>query len=237
MKKPTLCLEHVSKFYEEGAKRVNILEDVNAEFKSGELVVLLGKSGSGKTTLLNLISGIDTPDGGRILINGKDISGLSENELTLIRRTHIGFIFQFFNLIPTLSVIENVSLPSELSGVSRKDSRLKALGLLERVGLSGRRNSYTDVLSGGEQQRVAIARSLINDPEIILADEPTGNLDGERAGEVLDLLLGIYRDSGETMIIATHNQDIASRADAIYTIENGSLIQFPNKISTIASSP
>jgi len=235
MKKPTLCLEHVSKFYLEGGNRVNILQDINAVFKSGELAVLLGKSGSGKTTLLNLISGIDTADSGRILINGKDISGLSENELTLIRRTHIGFIFQFFNLIPTLTVIENVSLPSELSGLSRKESRQKALGLLSRVGLSNRKDSYTDVLSGGEQQRVAIARSLVNDPDIILADEPTGNLDSDTSGEVLDLLLELYKESGKTMIIATHSQDIASRGDAVYTIENGSLIRVPDKISTIAS--
>ena len=235
MKKPTLCLEHVSKFYLEGGNRVSILQDISAVFKSGELAVLLGKSGSGKTTLLNLISGIDTADSGRILINGKDISGLSENELTLIRRTHIGFIFQFFNLIPTLSVIENVSLPSELSGLSRKESRQKALGLLSRVGLSDRKDSYTDVLSGGEQQRVAIARSLVNDPDIILADEPTGNLDSDTSGEVLDLLLELYRESGKTMIIATHSQDIASRGDAVYTIENGSLIRVPDKISTIAS--
>jgi putative ABC transport system ATP-binding protein len=225
MNKPILRLEHISKFYEEGGNRVNILNDVSVEITEGELVVLLGKSGSGKTTLLNLISGIDSPDSGRIEINGKDISGLTESELTLLRRDHIGFIFQFFNLIPTLTVMENVSLPSELSGVSRKDSFDKTLCLLEKVGLENRAESYTDVLSGGEQQRVAIARSLVNDPALILADEPTGNLDTGTSLEVLDLLLGIQRESGKTMIVATHSTDIAERGDTVYNIEKGSLIQ------------
>ncbi len=225
MKKPILRLEHISKFYEEGGNRVNILNDVSVEITEGELVVLLGKSGSGKTTLLNLISGIDSPDSGRIEINGKDISGLTESELTLLRRDHIGFIFQFFNLIPTLTVMENISLPGELSGVSRKDSFDKTLCLLEKVGLENRAESYTDVLSGGEQQRVAIARSLVNDPALILADEPTGNLDTGTSLEVLDLLLGIQRESGKTMIVATHSTDIAERGDTVYNIEKGSLIQ------------
>jgi putative ABC transport system ATP-binding protein len=225
MKKPILRLEHISKFYEEGGNRVNILNDVSVEITEGELVVLLGKSGSGKTTLLNLISGIDSPDSGRIEINGKDISGLTESELTLLRRDHIGFIFQFFNLIPTLTVMENVSLPRELSGVSRKDSFDKTLCLLEKVGLENRAESYTDVLSGGEQQRVAIARSLVNDPALILADEPTGNLDTGTSLEVLHLLLGIQRESGKTMIVATHSTDIAERGDTVYNIEKGSLIQ------------
>ncbi len=228
MKKPMLRLDHLCKFYEEGVNRVNILHDVSVEITEGELVVLLGKSGSGKTTLLNLISGIDFPDSGRIEINGKDISGLSENELTLLRRDQIGFIFQFFNLIPTLTVIENVSLPSELSGVSRKDSFDSALYLLEKVGLKNRADSYTDVLSGGEQQRVAIARALINDPSLILADEPTGNLDTGTSEEVLELLLGIQRESGKTMIVATHSSEIASRGDTVYNIEKGRLVQVPN---------
>jgi len=228
MKKPMLRLDHLCKFYEEGVNRVNILHDVSVEITEGELVVLLGKSGSGKTTLLNLISGIDFPDSGRIEINGKDISGLSENELTLLRRDQIGFIFQFFNLIPTLTVIENVSLPSELSGLSRKDSFDSALYLLEKVGLKNRADSYTDVLSGGEQQRVAIARALINDPSLILADEPTGNLDTGTSEEVLELLLGIQRESGKTMIVATHSSEIASRGDTVYNIEKGRLVQVPN---------
>ena len=224
MKKPILRLDRLSKFYEEGGNRVNILHDVSVEISEGELVVLLGKSGSGKTTLLNLVSGIDSPDSGRIEINGKYTSGLAENELTLLRRDQIGFIFQFFNLIPTLTVIENVSLPSELSGRPRKDSFDKALCLLDKVGLQKRADSYPDVLSGGEQQRVAIARSLINDPALILADEPTGNLDTETSKEVLELLLGIQRESGKTMIVATHSGEIASRGDTVYNIEKGSLV-------------
>ncbi len=225
MKKPILRFDRLCKFYEEGGNRVNILHDVSVEIPAGELVVLLGKSGSGKTTFLNLVSGIDSPDSGRIEIDGKDISGLTENELTLLRRDQIGFIFQFFNLIPTLTVIENVSLPSELTGQPRKDSFDKALILLGMVGLQNRADSYPDVLSGGEQQRVAIARSLINDPALILADEPTGNLDTETSKEVLELLLGIQRKSGKTMIIATHSGEIAGRGDTVYSIEKGSLVR------------
>ena len=225
MRKPILRLDRLCKFYEEGGNRVNILHDVSVEISKGELAVLLGKSGSGKTTLLNLISGIDSPDSGRIDINGKDISGLTENELTLLRRDQIGFIFQFFNLIPTLRVIENVSLPSELSGQPRKDSFDKAHSLLDKVGLRNRADSYPDILSGGEQQRVAIARSLINDPALILADEPTGNLDSGTSKEVLELLLGIQRESGKTMIVATHSSEIASKGDTVYNIEKGSLVR------------
>lgn len=220
-----LRLEGVSRYYEEAGKRVNILNNISAEFCEGELAVLLGKSGSGKTTLLNLISGIDSPDKGRIWINGSDISGLTEKELTLLRRKEIGFVFQFFNLIPTLTVIENISLPGELCGVSRKNSYQKAHYLLQKVNLDNRADSYPDVLSGGEQQRVAIARALMNDPALILADEPTGNLDGGTSMEVLELLLGVQRESGKTMILATHSVEIAECGDSVYKIENGNLVR------------
>lgn len=225
MKKPVLRLENVRKYYEEGGNRVDILSGVSAEFHQGELVVLLGKSGSGKTTLLNVISGIDSADAGRIWINGDETSELTENDLTLLRRREIGIVFQFFNLIPTLTAIENVSLPRELSGVSKKDSLKRAHCLLDKVNLDNRADTYTDVLSGGEQQRVAIARSLINDPSIILADEPTGNLDSGTSKEVLDLLLGLHRDLGKTMVVATHSSEVAEKGDTVYKIENGSLIQ------------
>lgn len=224
MKETKLRLKGVTKHFDEGGKRIDILEDVNAEIYSGELVSLLGKSGSGKTTLLNIISGIESPDRGEILIGETSLTDMTEEALTLFRRSHIGLIFQFFHLIPTLTVIENVTLPVELNGLKRADCRQKAAGLLERVNLLQRSDSYPDVLSGGEQQRVAIARALINDPDLILADEPTGNLDEDTAGEVLSLLLNLVREEGKTMIIATHSIDITKYSDAVYTIHNGRLV-------------
>jgi len=230
-------LRDLSKFYEEGGKRVNILDRINAGFSEGELVSVLGKSGSGKTTLLNLISGIDSPDGGDILIGGASITRLSEKERTVFRRKHMGLVFQFFNLIPTLTVLENVTLPSELDGRGRDESRIKARELLEKVGLLNRSDTYPDRLSGGEQQRVAIARALINDPDIILADEPTGNLDEDTAAEVLALLLRLVREAGVTMVIATHSAEIKKYSNAVYTIHNGALINLQNEESSLALNP
>lgn len=215
---------NLSKFYLEAGRRVEIIEDINAEFQQGEVVALIGKSGSGKTTLLNLVSGIDRPDGGEVWIGNKLLNDLTEEQLTLIRRNKIGIVFQFFNLIPTLSVIENVRLPKDLNGSNDSESISRAEKLLKRVGLGERLNSYPDVLSGGEQQRVAIARALINDPDIIIADEPTGNLDEDTAKEVLELLLEVTRESGKTMIMATHSTEIINYADKVYTIHNGKLI-------------
>jgi len=218
-----LLLKNLCKYYQEAGGRIDILDDIDAEFYQGEIVALVGKSGSGKTTLLNLICGIDSPDSGEVWIGETLLTGLSEDQLTLIRRNQVGIVFQFFNLIPTLSVIENVALPSELNGTGSYESRLRAEELLERVSLGDRLNSYPDVLSGGEQQRVAIARALINDPDLILADEPTGNLDDETAKEILDLLLSVAREAGKTMIIATHSFEIINYADRVYTIHNGKL--------------
>jgi len=219
-----LRLKNLCKFYQEAGNRIDIIDNMDAEFYQGEIVALVGKSGSGKTTLLNLISGIDSPDSGAVWIGETLITELSEEQLTLIRRNRVGIVFQFFNLIPTLNVIENVALPSELNGTSSQKSRLCAEELLVRVNLGDRLNSYPDVLSGGEQQRVAIARSLINDPDLILADEPTGNLDDETAKEILDLLLSVAREAGKTMIIATHSLEIINYADLVYTIHNGKLL-------------
>jgi len=218
-----LRLKNLCKYYQEAGIRVDIIDNLDAEFHEGDIIALVGKSGSGKTTLLNLISGIDSPNSGEIWIGETLISGLSQNQLTLIRRNQVGIVFQFFNLIPTLSVIENVALPGELNGTSRRDSRIYAGKLLERVGLGDRLYSYPDVLSGGEQQRVAIARALINDPDLILADEPTGNLDDETAKEILDLLLEVTREAGKTIIIATHSLEIINYADLVYTMHNGKL--------------
>jgi putative ABC transport system ATP-binding protein len=218
-----LRLKNLCKYYQEAGAIINIIDNIDAEFYQGEIIALVGKSGSGKTTLLNLISGIDYPDSGEVWIGETLLSGLSEDQLTLIRRNQVGIVFQFFNLIPTLSVIENVALPCELNGTNSQESRLRAGELLEKVNLGDRLNSYPDVLSGGEQQRVAIARALINDPDLVLADEPTGNLDDETAKEILTLLLSVAREEEKTMIFATHSLEIIEYADRVYTIHNGKL--------------
>ena len=217
----------LSKSYQEAGQEHLVLAAIDWAFPAGEITCLLGKSGSGKSTLLNLVSGIDAPTGGQVLIreNGQeiDLTGLSERERTLFRRRHIGIVFQFFNLIPTLTVLENVSLPLELAGESRRGQR-QAQSLLERVGLGDRLETYPDRLSGGEQQRVAIARALVHDPLLVLADEPTGNLDEETGQVVLELLLELSRDAGKTLIMATHDPDIAALADQVLHLEQGKLV-------------
>ena len=181
-----------------------LFKDLNLQINAGESVAILGRTGSGKSTLLNLISGIDLPTEGEIWIADVNVTRLSERERTLLRRKHIGFIFQFFNLIPTLTAGENISLPIELAGTSERQARQRALDLLERVGLADRFDDYPDQLSGGEQQRIAIARALLNDPELILADEPTGNLDPQTSVEVMEVLQEINKN-GNTILMATHD--------------------------------
>ncbi|MBP6016694.1 MAG: ABC transporter ATP-binding protein [Candidatus Promineofilum sp.] len=220
-------LHGLRKVYSEGGRERVILDDVDYVFNRGEFVVLLGHSGSGKSTLLNLISGIDRPDGGDVSILGTPITRLSERDRTLFRRDHIGFIFQFFNLIPTLSVLENVTLPQELAGRDRRTVEAAAMVLLDRVGLADRRDAFPDKLSGGEQQRVAIARALAHDPLLVLADEPTGNLDDENGRRVLALLLELTRDAGRTLLMATHNPDIAPLADRVLELHDGQLRHEP----------
>jgi putative ABC transport system ATP-binding protein len=201
-----------------------ILDQASASFAKGELVAILGKSGSGKSTLLNLISGIDLVDAGKIWVNGAELTALGERERTLFRRNKIGFIFQFFNLIPTLTVLENVALPGELSGLSAPAARQRAEPLLEAVGLIERLDTFPDRLSGGEQQRVAIARALVNDPLLVLADEPTGNLDGETGEQVLTLLDRLTRQAGKNMIMVTHSADAAAYADRVVHLREGKLV-------------
>lgn len=220
-------LDALSKSYDEAGQEKQVLEAIDWSFAAGCFTCLLGKSGSGKSTLLNLISGIDQPSAGRVFIqeNGAEVelTGLGDRQRTLFRRRNIGIVFQFFNLIPTLTVLENVTLPLELAGEAREAGRRAAL-LLERVGLGTRLGTFPDRLSGGEQQRVAIARALIHDPALLLADEPTGNLD-EGSGEVvLDLLLALRRDAGKTLIMATHATDIAASADQVLFLERGRLV-------------
>ncbi|CAA9289363.1 MAG: ABC-type antimicrobial peptide transport system, ATPase component [uncultured Chloroflexia bacterium] len=220
---PLITITGLSKSFEEAGKTRSVLHDVDTTFDRGEFVVLLGKSGSGKSTLLNLLGGIDTPSAGTIRIAGIDVTGLREHERTLFRRKHIGFIFQFYNLLPTLTVGENVLLPLELNGAADARGRAHALELLERVGLADRRDSYPDRLSGGEQQRVAIARALAHDPLLILADEPTGNLDVDTGAIVLDLLDSLTRQADKNLVMATHSAEVIGYADRIFRIEDGVL--------------
>jgi putative ABC transport system ATP-binding protein len=221
---PILQIRDLTKHYDEGGQSRKILNHVNLQIETGEFFVLLGKSGSGKSTLLNLISGIDRADGGQVLIGSTDVTALDEKRQTLFRRDHIGIIFQFFNLIPTLTVLENITLPSELRGEKRRSVEQRGLVLLERVGLADRADTFPDKLSGGEQQRVAIARALAHEPILILADEPTGNLDEDTGRNVLKLLLELTRDVGKTLVMATHNPEIIPLADRVCRIHEGKLI-------------
>lgn len=216
-----LALRQVSKSYREAQSRRAVLEDVNLDIERGEFVAVTGRSGTGKSTLLNLISGIDLPDRGAIFLDGVDVTALGERERTLKRRHAVGFVFQFFNLIPTLSVAENLMLPLDLIGSHRDDARERVASMLERVDLASRAESFPDRLSGGEQQRVALARALIHEPELVLADEPTGNLDVETGRMVLTLLCDMTRDAGKTLIIVTHSEEAAARAGRVLRIEDG----------------
>ena len=218
-------LDNVTKRYEEAGVERTILHDVSMEFGCGEFTVLLGRSGSGKSTLLNLIGGIDEPSAGDVLIDGQSITRMSDTERTLYRRRHIGFIFQAFNLIPTLSVLENVMLPLELSGRPSSVVRQRAQALLDQVGLSHRIDAFPDRLSGGEQQRVAIARALINDPLVVLADEPTGNLDYDTGKLVLDLLDTLTRKAGKNLVMVTHSEEVIGVADRVLRLKEGKLVE------------
>jgi putative ABC transport system ATP-binding protein len=218
-----LIFHNLTKSYYEGDVRRIVLQDTHAEFQPGEITAILGKSGSGKSTLLNLISGIDAPDSGTIWVNGQNLTTLAERDRTLFRRRQIGFIFQFFNLIPTLTVGENVSLPLELNNVPRQDASKKARELLQVVGLLDRWDTFPDKLSGGEQQRVTLARALVHDPLLILADEPTGNLDEETGTQMMSLLARLTRERNGTLIIVTHSREVASYADRMLRLSHGQL--------------
>jgi putative ABC transport system ATP-binding protein len=222
-REPIIHLDSLHMSYAEAGRQHTILRDLSATFYAGETVVLMGKSGSGKSTLLNLISAIDTPTGGDVRIGGQSLTQLSEQERTLFRRRHIGFVFQFFNLVSTLTVLENVLLPLELNGHSRHEGRQAAQEMLARVGLEQRANSFPDRLSGGEQQRISIARALIHDPLLILADEPTGNLDSDTSEQVLDLLDTLTRQAGKSLIMVTHSPDAARMADRVFQLHEGRL--------------
>ena len=230
-KKPIVQIRDLYKTYHEGDRSLPVLGGLSLDIAAGEFFVILGASGSGKSTLLNLLSGIDSPDSGHILIEGRDITPLSDRQLTLFRRDHIGIVFQFFNLIPTLTVRENITLPQELSGAGIQAAKKRADDLLEQVGLGDRAGTFPDKLSGGEQQRVAIARALLHEPKLVLADEPTGNLDEDTGRTVIELLLRLTRGAGKTMVMATHSAEIARQADRLCRIHEGQLqVQAPASI-------
>lgn len=220
-----LHFHDLTKSYYEGDMRRVVLQNTQAEFQSGEITAILGKSGSGKSTLLNLISGIDAPDSGQIWVNGQDLTALPERDRTLFRRARIGFVFQFFNLIPTLTVGENVSLPLELNHIPSQHANTKARELLDAVGLIERWDTFPEKLSGGEQQRVAIARALVHAPLLILADEPTGNLDEETGTQMMSLLARLTREQNGTLLIVTHSPEAAAHADRVLRLSHGQLIE------------
>jgi len=224
---PVLVIESLSKGYREGGGTHPILTRANAAFGRGEFVALLGPSGSGKSTLLNLVSGIDVPDAGDVRVDGVSLTTMTERERTLFRRHQIGFVFQFFNLIPTLTVEENLLLPLELKGRVGARERRKAGSLIEQVGLAGRESTYPDRLSGGEQQRVAVARALVHDPLLVLADEPTGNLDAETGEKILDLLVSLAASARKLLLAVTHSREVAARADRVFRIRGGQLVEDP----------
>jgi putative ABC transport system ATP-binding protein len=228
---PALAVEGLGKSYAEGRARRVVLEHVAFKVAPGECIALLGRSGSGKSTLLNLLAGIDRPDTGDVRIAGQSVVTMGEPALTLLRRRHIGFIYQFFNLIPTLTVAENLALPLELNGVPAARRRERIAALLGKVGLDGREGAFPDQLSGGEQQRVAIARAIIHDPALVLADEPTGNLDAQTGHRVLELLSHLFRDEGHTLILVTHSREVSAIADRVFAVDGGRLTERTEALS------
>jgi len=220
-----IALRQVSKSYDAAGRGLPVLDGVDIDILQGEFVVLVGRSGSGKSTLLNLIGAIDVPTAGEIFIDGVELGALDESARSLLRRRQLGFVFQFFNLIPTLTVAENLLLPLELNGRTGAAASARVSDMLAEVGLADRADRFPDELSGGEQQRVAIARAIVHEPRIVLADEPTGNLDLETAHDVIGLLDRLCRDAGVTLVMATHSREVIGLADRVLTIRAGRVIE------------
>ncbi len=224
MNTPILSLRSITKSIDTGAHRVEILRGIDLQIESGEFVAIMGASGSGKSTLLGLLAGLDSPSSGSIQLDGQEISTLNEDDLATLRGRKIGFVFQSYQLIPTLTAEENVLLPAELSGQNGAGLAGRARQLLDTVGLSDRRDHYPVQLSGGEQQRVALARAFILKPPLLLADEPTGNLDSVNGRQVLDLLLALNRQEGATLVLVTHDRELASFASRVITLRDGLVV-------------
>jgi lipoprotein-releasing system ATP-binding protein len=219
----TLVLDGVERTYQFGDHRLEVLSGTSLSIETGELVGLIGPSGSGKSTLLHIAGLLEWPDGGDVRVSGRSCQGMNDKERTLVRRNEIGFVYQFHHLLPEFSALENVMLPLLISGTRRSIARRRAREWINAVGLSERQSHRPARLSGGEQQRVALARALANEPRILLADEPTGNLDVQTSGEVFDLLISLIRATKLSALVATHNLDLAARMDRIVRLEEGRL--------------
>ncbi|HYU41135.1 MAG TPA: ABC transporter ATP-binding protein [Vicinamibacteria bacterium] len=220
---PMVDVREVRKVYRRDAEELTVLDGIDLQVPAGEFVALMGPSGSGKTTLLNLIAGIDRPTSGQVVVAGTDVARLSESELAQWRSRHVGFIFQFYNLIPVLRAVENVELPLLLTNLSKKERRARALTALKVVGLADRSGHYPRQLSGGQEQRVAIARAIVGDPSVLVADEPTGDLDAKSAEDILALMETLNRDFHKTIVMVTHDPRAASRAHVQHHLEKGVL--------------
>lgn len=217
-----LRVESLSKTFTSGGRTLTVVDDVTFQVDEGETCAIVGPSGSGKTTLLGLCAGLDRPTRGRVVLCGIDLNPLDEDERAQVRNRHVGFVFQTFRLLPTLTALENVMVPAELRGT--RDARDRAADLLEEVGLQDRLDHYPTQLSGGEQQRVAMARAFINEPHILFADEPTGNLDAETAERVEDVLFSLNETAGTTLVLVTHDQELAERTERVLRLRGGTLV-------------
>jgi putative ABC transport system ATP-binding protein len=223
VREPVVEIQGVSKGYRRGEQQVPVLTDINLEIGRGDFVALMGPSGSGKSTLLNLVAGIDKPDSGRIVVAGEDITTMSESELAGWRAVSVGFIFQFYNLMPVLNAFENVALPLLLTALTRRERRERAELMLDLVGLSDRIEHYPNELSGGQQQRVAIARAIVTDPLLLIADEPTGDLDRQSAADILKLMDRLNTELGKTIVMVTHDPRAAEAAHHLIYLDKGQL--------------
>ena len=218
-----LKVEHLSKIYGTGENQVRALDDVSFSVENGQFLAIIGPSGSGKSTLLHILGGVDKPTSGKVFLNGEDVFAQSEDQLAIFRRRQVGLIYQFYNLIPVLNVVENITLPVQLDG--QKVNRDYLSDLLDTLNLKGREKHLPNQLSGGQQQRVSIGRALMNNPAVVLADEPTGNLDSRNSQEIMELLKASNKKYGQTLIVITHDENIALQADRIIAIEDGKIVR------------